>query len=63
MAIMAENDAIANKNLLPSSNLRSNQRELFFIRNCWQSAAELFNANELNQPCRDFSCQALRPER
>jgi len=35
MAIMAENDAIANKNLLPSSKYRSNQRELFFIRNCW----------------------------
>jgi hypothetical protein len=29
MAILAENEAIANKNLLALSNSRSNQRELF----------------------------------
>ena len=53
---MAENDAIANKNLLPSSNLRSNQRELFFIRNCCifsqkslvaMGMTGMFNAGEL----------------
>ncbi len=44
MAIGAGNEVIANKNSLAPYKHPSNQRELFFIRNCWMQDSFIISA-------------------